>query len=194
MCQKRTVFRNYWLTVSTTARGAGPGERYFAVIQQEIARFGTLWPQSVFPFFFFFKSVLINLKDAWCQWTRDSTPSVEVGQATACLLTVRGYQDLKAADCQHWMALGAMNGSLCCLAGLGLQTLLDPSTRTMNALMSWISSPTFQPVLLEDTHTLRNNILISSFCSLQIWICSINRVDHNKEKKSRKPIPGSTSG
>ena len=64
MCQKRTVFRNYWLTISTTARGAGPGERYFAVIQQEIARFGTLWPQRVFLFFFFFESVLINLKDA----------------------------------------------------------------------------------------------------------------------------------
>ena len=100
--------------------------------------------------------------------TRDSTPSVEVGQATACLLTVRGDQDLKAGDCQHWMALGAMNGSLRCLAGMGLQTLLDPSTRTMNALMSWISSLTFQSVLLEDTHTLCNNILISSFCSLQI--------------------------
>lgn len=30
--------------------------------------------------------------------TRDSTPSVEVGQVAACLLTMRGYQDLKAGE------------------------------------------------------------------------------------------------
>ena len=94
------------------------------------------------------------------------------------ILRLERLPTLDGSGSNKWLAL------LPCWTGLADSP--DPSTRTMNALMSWISSLTFQPVLLEDTHTLHNNILISSFCSLQIWIYSINRVDHNEGKNQEK--------
>ena len=166
MCQKRTVFRNYWLTISTTARGAGLGGRYFAVIQQEIARFGTLWPQRVFLFFlsfFYFFWECFNKSKGCMMPVAQGTPHhlLRLGRLLpVCLL----WEDTRILRLERLPSLDGF-GSNEWLAFLpcwtGLADSPDPSTRTMNALMSWISSLTFQPVLLEDTHTLCNNILIS---------------------------------
>lgn len=85
---------------------------------------------------------------------RDSRPSGEVGQPAACLLAVGGYQNLRLERLPKLhLALGAPNTWLCCLAGLGWPSVLDPSGRTAKALMLLTRTVIFQPELLEDTHT-----------------------------------------
>lgn len=159
-CQKKTVLKNYWLTISTTAGGT------LLWYCRKLLDLGLYCSKGDF----FFHGRFNKSKMCMTPVAR-GTPHhlVRVRQAAACSAwegtRIRRLERLP----KLWMALGVTNDELCRLGGLGQPIVLVPFIR---ATMYWHGGHNFSAsatrrysyyvVIFQSPHSLLPQILVCS--------------------------------